>query len=130
MGFTMMPAMSAAYVTLRPEQIARATSVANVVQRVASGFGVAVMVTILANRITANLPPLRRGVSAGPGAGIGGAHLPRALKSLLLAQVAKGHQDTFWVTVGFLPPGLPAGAHAASGLAPRCGQGLCHEPAH
>lgn len=34
-----------------------ATSVANVVQRVASGFGVAVMVTILANRITANLPP-------------------------------------------------------------------------
>ena len=119
MGLTMMPAMSAAYVTLKPEQIARATSVANVVQRVASGFGVAVMVTILANRITANLPPLPRGVSAAAGAGIGGAHLPVALKSLLLAQVAKKISGHLLGHRRLLAPGLPAGADAASGLAPR-----------
>src|SRR5262249_53134792 len=90
MGFTMMPAMSAASVTLKPEQIARAPSVGNVVQRVASGFGVAVMVTILAieSRPTCRLARSVRGSrrrNRWP-------HLPVPLKSLLLAQVAKGYQ--------------------------------------
>ena len=107
MGCTMMPAMSSAYVTLQPRQIARATSVANVVQRVAAALGVAVMATILSNRITANLPALPRGVTAASGAGIGGAHIPAPLKSYLLTQAAKGYDDTFWVTVGLVLLGFP-----------------------
>jgi EmrB/QacA subfamily drug resistance transporter len=107
MGCTMMPAMSSAYVTLQPRQIARATSVSNVVQRVAAALGVAVMATILSNRITANLPALPRGVTPASGAGIGGAHIPGALKSYLLAQAAKGYDDTFWVTTGLVLLGFP-----------------------
>jgi EmrB/QacA subfamily drug resistance transporter len=100
MGFTMMPIMSAAYVTLRPSQIARATSISNAVQRVASALGVAVMATVLSNRITANLPLLPTGVSAASGGGIASAHLPAPLRHYLLAQVARGFEDTFWVALG------------------------------
>ncbi|HZV49560.1 MAG TPA: DHA2 family efflux MFS transporter permease subunit [Candidatus Dormibacteraeota bacterium] len=100
MGFTMMPIMSAAYVTLRPAQIARATSVSNVVQRVASALGVAVMATVLSNRITANLPPLPAGVSAASGGGIASAHLSAPLQHYLLTQVARGFDDAFWVALG------------------------------
>lgn len=100
MGFTMMPAMSSAYVTLRPHEIARATSVANVIQRVSSGFGVAVMATILTNRITANLPAIHASGS--------GQHVPPAIHSYLLAQVAKGYDETFWFTVGIMLLGFPA----------------------
>jgi EmrB/QacA subfamily drug resistance transporter len=100
MGFTMMPIMSAAYVTLRPAQIARATSVTNVVQRVASALGVAVMATVLSNRVAANLPPLPAGVSAASGGGIAGAQLPAPLQHYLLAQVARGFDDAFWVALG------------------------------
>ncbi len=101
MGFTMMPAMSSAYVTLRPHQIARATSVTNVVQRVSSGFGVAVMATILTNRITANLPAVH--APAG-----GGGHIPPAIQHFVLQQVAKGYDQTFWFTVGVMLLGFPA----------------------
>ena len=100
MGFTMMPAMSSAYVTLRPFDIGRATSISNVIQRVASGFGVAVMATILTNRITANLPAIHP-----PG---GTVLVPPAIRDFILEQVAKGYQQTFWFTVGVMLLGFPA----------------------
>jgi EmrB/QacA subfamily drug resistance transporter len=111
MGLTMMPAMASAYVTLRPQQIARATSVANVIQRVASGFGVAVMATILSNRITANLPTIH--VPAGAG-----GHVPAPIKAYLLDQVAKGFDQTFWVTVGVMLIGFPAALLLGRALRP------------
>src|SRR5258708_4352817 len=85
---------------MAPAMIARATSVSNVVQRVAAGLGVAVLATILANRISANLPPLPGGVSAASGGGLAAAHLPPALKGYLLAQATKGFDDTFIASVG------------------------------
>ena len=93
MGFTMMPALSAAYVTLRPQAIARATSVANVVQRVASGFGVAVMATILSNRIVAHLPPLPHGGAS--------AHwLPLRPAATPCAEAGRGQGRTEGIIVG------------------------------
>jgi EmrB/QacA subfamily drug resistance transporter len=101
MGFCMMPSMSAAYVTMKPELIARATSIANVVQRVAGGLGIAVMATVLSARVTANLPHLSGPVAAGASASnLSGAHLPAPIKALLLQQATKGFDDTFWVSAG------------------------------
>src|SRR5215472_11616722 len=98
-GLSMIPSMSSAYVTLAPTLIARATSVSNTVQRVASALAVAIVATILAGRISAHLPGAL-GSAAASGSGLAGAHLPPAVESMLLAQVAKGFDDTFWVTAG------------------------------
>ncbi|HXM55872.1 MAG TPA: MDR family MFS transporter [Candidatus Dormibacteraeota bacterium] len=99
-GLSIMPAMSSAYVTLAPSLIARATSVSNTVQRVASALAVAIVTTILADRIRAELPGLPAAASAAAGGDAAAVHLPAAVKTMLLAQVAKGYDNTFWVTVG------------------------------
>ncbi|HEY7201699.1 MAG TPA: DHA2 family efflux MFS transporter permease subunit [Candidatus Dormibacteraeota bacterium] len=100
-GLSMMPSMSSAYVTLAPHLIARATSVSNTVQRVASALAVAIVSTILVDRISAELPGLPASVLTAAGNGdIASVHLPAAVKNVLLAQVAKGYDNTFWVTVG------------------------------
>src|SRR5262249_56980731 len=87
-------------ITLAPRLISRATSVSQVVNRVGSGLGVAIVATILSDRIEAHLPPLPRGASASAGGGLAAVHLPPAVKSVLLAQVARGFDDTFWVMAG------------------------------
>ena len=107
MGFSMMPSMSAAFVTLAPERIPRATSVSNVVQRVASGLGIAVMATVLTNRITANLPHLPPGTPVNSGGNLADANLPPAIKNVLLAQVAKGFDEAFWVGLGLILVAFP-----------------------
>jgi hypothetical protein len=110
MGFCMMPSMSAAYVTLAPERIARATSVSNVMQRVASGLGIAITATVLSARITANLPHLPAGAVGAAGAtgsNLAAANLPAPIKTLLLDQAAKGFSDTFWVVAGLAALAFP-----------------------
>ena len=57
MGFAMMPSFSAAYISLPPAAIGRATALSNTAQRVASSFGVAVLATVAASRVAAHLPP-------------------------------------------------------------------------
>lgn len=118
MGLSMMPIFSAAFVTLAPQLISRATSVSNVVQRVASALGVAVVATILADRIRANLPPLPRGASQGVGGSLAAVHLPAPIKSLLLAQAAKGFDETFWVATGMSVVGVPLALLLRRALAP------------
>ena len=54
-GFSMMPAFSAAYVTIEPRLISRATALANTAQRMASSLGIAVIATITADRVAAQL---------------------------------------------------------------------------
>jgi EmrB/QacA subfamily drug resistance transporter len=99
-GLSIMPAMSSAYVTLPPTLIARATSVSNTVQRVASALAVAIVTTILADRIRAEVPGLPAAATAAASGDAAAVHLPAAVKTVLLAQVAKGYDNTFWVTVG------------------------------
>jgi MFS family permease len=89
-GMTMMPAMSAAYATLRPGDIAHATPQLNVVQRVGGSIGTALLTVVLENGITHRL------AAAGAGA-------PRAV-------IAPAFATTYWwvfaVTAVALGPAL------------------------
>lgn len=89
-GFTMMPAFSAAYVTIAPALISRATALSNTMQRMASSLGVAVIATIAADRVSAHLPHAR--VAA----------------SVVQHAVARGFDDALLVTAGMTMLGLPA----------------------
>ena len=55
-GLAMMPAMTAAYATLRPEQVNDAAPQLNVLQRVGGSIGTAIFTVVLQNGITANTP--------------------------------------------------------------------------
>jgi hypothetical protein len=46
-GFSFMPAMTAAFASLRPEQLSDATPQLNVVQRIGGAIGVAVLAVVL-----------------------------------------------------------------------------------
>ena len=52
-GMSMMPAMTAAYATLRPEQVNDAAPQLNVLQRVGGSIGTAILTVVLQNGITA-----------------------------------------------------------------------------
>jgi hypothetical protein len=51
MGLTMMPIMTSALRTLRASEVARGSTLLNIVQQIASSVGVAVMSVILTNNI-------------------------------------------------------------------------------
>lgn len=89
-GLVMMPAFSAAYVTIAPALISRATALSNTIQRMASSLGVAVMATIAADRVAAHLPHARVALS------------------VVRQSVGRGFDDAFLVTVGLTMLGLPA----------------------
>jgi MFS family permease len=54
MGLTMMPIMSAALANLRDHQIARGSTMMNIVQQVAGSIGTAVMSVVLTNQVLGN----------------------------------------------------------------------------
>lgn len=56
MGATMMPAMSAALRSLRREEVARATSGLNALQRVGGSIGTAVLAVVLTHQLNSVLP--------------------------------------------------------------------------
>ena len=60
LGFTMMPAMAAAYSTLERWQVPRATPMLNVVQRVGGSLGTAVLAVVLAAPARRTRPARRR----------------------------------------------------------------------
>ena len=61
LGFTMMPAMAAAYATLEHQQVPRATPMLNVVQRVGGSIGTAVLAVVLQRQLVGADPRRRRG---------------------------------------------------------------------
>ena len=62
----MMPAMAAAYATLKRNQVPRATPALNVLQRVGGSIGAALLIVILQNRIISSLGEgAQGGVSGG-----------------------------------------------------------------
>ena len=62
LGFTMMPAMAAAYATLSRPQVPRATPMLNVVQRVGGSLGTAVLAVVLQHELAAR--PENHGIAA------------------------------------------------------------------
>jgi EmrB/QacA subfamily drug resistance transporter len=76
LGFTMMPAMAAAYSTLERWQVPRATPMLNVIQRVGGSLGTAVLAVVLQHQLT-------QAGNRGPGA------------------VARGFGHTYWWAMAF-----------------------------
>jgi hypothetical protein len=65
LGFTMMPAMAAAYATLERSDVPRATPMLNVLQRVGGSLGTAVLAVVLENQLGAGIAQARQGGAPG-----------------------------------------------------------------
>jgi EmrB/QacA subfamily drug resistance transporter len=122
MGAAMMPSMSAAYQTLQRQQVARATTALNIIQRVGGSIGTAALSVILAHQLSASLP----GAGGAEGA-LGAAQSAVASGSQGAApKIADAFGHTFWwgvaiIALAVIPASLlprtktapPAGAEAA-----------------
>jgi EmrB/QacA subfamily drug resistance transporter len=97
MGAAMMPAMSAAYQTLQRQQIARATTALNIIQRVGGSIGTALLSVVLTHQLTSKLP------AAGGGAGLEAAQkVPAAAREAVAPKIADAFGATFWVAAGVI----------------------------
>jgi EmrB/QacA subfamily drug resistance transporter len=88
LGFTMMPAMAAAYATIEREQVPRATPMLNVVQRVGGSLGTAVLAVVLQRQIVAQV-----GTGAGGGS-LGG--VPDGAQARVAGPLATAFAHTYW----------------------------------
>jgi EmrB/QacA subfamily drug resistance transporter len=89
LGGAMMPAMAAAYATLKRNQVPRATPALNVLQRVGGSVGAALLIVILQNRIISSL-------GEGAQGGVSGGALPEAARSRVAEPLAEAFAHTFW----------------------------------
>jgi EmrB/QacA subfamily drug resistance transporter len=89
LGGAMMPAMAAAYATLRPADVPRATSALNAIQRVGGSIGTALLAVVLQHEITAQV------TGAAAGGGIGAVSAAAAAP-----QIAPAFAHTFWWALG------------------------------
>jgi EmrB/QacA subfamily drug resistance transporter len=90
-GGTFMPAFAAAYQPLRRDQVPKATSALNIVQRVGGSVGTALLAVLLQERIHAGVP----GVSGIGAAGGAGGSAPTAIA----APLAHAFSETFWAAM-------------------------------
>jgi hypothetical protein len=95
MGLTMMPIMTSALRTLRAVEVARGSTLLNIVQQVASSVGVAVMSVVLTNNLESYplaLPATRSWFVPEIAAQLGPAGLAQGL-----ADAARAFASTYWV---------------------------------
>jgi EmrB/QacA subfamily drug resistance transporter len=98
MGSSMMPAMAAAYQQMTRDQVARATTALNIIQRVGGAIGIALLSVVLSHRLAAVLPP----AAGGGDGGLSSAQaLPPGARAQFLPTVADAFGHTFWWAVGF-----------------------------
>jgi EmrB/QacA subfamily drug resistance transporter len=96
MGASMMPAMSAAYQTLQHQQLARATTALNIIQRVGGSIGTALLSVVLTHQLVSAIP-------AGDGSGLAAAHSVTAAEQARIAPaVADAFGNTFWWAAGII----------------------------
>jgi len=96
MGAAMMPAMSAAYQTLQRQQLARATTALNIIQRVGGSIGTALLSVVLTHQLTSAIP-------SGDGTGLAAAQsVPAEEKARLAPAIADAFGTTFWVGAGII----------------------------
>jgi EmrB/QacA subfamily drug resistance transporter len=94
MGASMMPAMSAAYQTLQRQQLARATTALNIIQRVGGSIGTALLSVVLTHQLADRLP--------GDG-GLGAAQsVSPAVRDRLAPDIAAAFGHTFWWSAGIV----------------------------
>jgi EmrB/QacA subfamily drug resistance transporter len=121
-GCAMMPAMAAAYATLTHDDVPRATSALNVLQRVGGSVGTALLAVVLQHQITTQL------TAAGGNAPAGGGVLqrvPENVRAQIAEPLATAFGNTFWWAVGMSAVALvPAAILARSQSRERRGQAL------
>ncbi|MEU6347877.1 DHA2 family efflux MFS transporter permease subunit [Streptomyces sp. NPDC047072] len=109
MGGSMMPTFTSALKTLREHQVARGSTLINVIQQVASSVGVAVMSVVLTNQQNASeaFSALRAlgdakqaGVQPPAWATETAQRLGDAFQSTAISDLAGAFETTYWVAVG------------------------------
>jgi EmrB/QacA subfamily drug resistance transporter len=98
LGLSMMPTMSAAYQTLQPHQVPRATTTINIVRQVGGSLGTAVLAVILQRQIVSSV-----GAHGGAGSLLGGT---TAIPEAARAHVAGAFAHSFWWAVGLSALGV------------------------
>ncbi|CAO5161385.1 MFS transporter, DHA2 family, multidrug resistance protein [Frankia sp. AiPs1] len=115
-GAAMMPAMAAAYATLAPSAVPRATTTLNILQRVGGSLATALVAVELQHAIAHRLPGVTGGSALAESAGV-------KLPGPIADKVGEAFGSTFWwivalTAVGFVAslflPGRPAPAASAS----------------
>jgi EmrB/QacA subfamily drug resistance transporter len=115
LGSTIMPSMAIAYQAVSREEMPHATSVVNVVQRVAGATGSALLAITLQRSIEAELPSLSGGIQ-------GIATVPPERRDEIAPDLAAAFGTTFWIAAALvgaalvaalLLPGSPRRARAA-----------------
>jgi EmrB/QacA subfamily drug resistance transporter len=102
MGASMMPAMSAAYQTLQRQQLARATTALNIIQRVGGSIGTALLSVVLTHQLSSRLPG---------GGGLSGAQsIPdAAARARIAPEIADAFGHTFvWAAAIVAIAAIPA----------------------
>lgn len=109
MGATMMPIFTSALKTLRSHQVARGSTLLNVVQQIASSVGVAVISVILTNQenasqaikaVQAIAEAQARGVQVPDWAGEIAHRLGAALQAIAMDDLAGAFSTAYWVATG------------------------------
>ena len=105
MGMTMMPLQTALMSVLPPEQIGRGSAITNIISRIASSMGIAVLTLILTNRLAFHSAYLTWTISAQNLAGLAATGLAnqQTLMMLLQMNIAKiafvqGLNEMFYIT--------------------------------
>ncbi|WP_416979728.1 DHA2 family efflux MFS transporter permease subunit [Streptomyces sp. T028] len=111
MGGSMMPTFTSALKTLRAHQVARGSTLINVIQQVAASVGVAVMSVVLTNQQNASeafkaLGAIANAESAGvqppAWATETAQRLGEAFRSTALSDLAQAFETTYWVATAAL----------------------------
>lgn len=98
MGATMMPTMSSAFITLRRDQVPRATSAINAIQRLGGSIGVAVLTTFLTHRMVTGLAGV--GIQTSSSAGLDALHeIPPDVQEQIAPVLADAFGQTFWISI-------------------------------
>ncbi len=113
-GFTMMPAIAAAYQNLEHAQVPRATAAINILQRVGGSIGTALLAVILERQITQAVPGAASAITTG------GATITTSVREKIAPQIAAAFGHTFWWAVGIavlaLVPALFLSRKPATGV--------------
>jgi EmrB/QacA subfamily drug resistance transporter len=92
LGFTMMPAMAAAYATLERSEVPRATPMLNVIQRVGGSLGTAVLAVVLQRQIASGLSD-----AGARGGGLNAVHgASDAARAHFAGPIASAFAHTYW----------------------------------
>jgi EmrB/QacA subfamily drug resistance transporter len=101
-GFTMMPAVAAAYHTLDRTQVPRATATVNILQRVGGSVGTALLAVVLERQISARFPSAANSITTGA------SSFTRSVRNEIAGPLATAFGHTFWwaaamALIAFIP---------------------------